>query len=468
MLKKRAAVFRRLMILADTGIIAGAFFLGYFLRNKLELLYPVNYYIWVLPVFLSLLVGSLYSFGMYSSFRLKRILEILFIILKATFLSFLAFSSLSYLFKTQYISRTFIIIIFSAGAIAITLEKIILMYFFRHLRKKGFNFRNLLIVGTGPRAQRFVEQVDRNKEFGLKIVGFIDENPSKTGEEIQGHKVLGTLVSLPNILGNKAIDHVFFIVPRSWLEIIEEAVLYCETMGIAVSIAVDLFNLKFTMGKETNLLGLPFLIFETTSDKAGHLLIKRMIDILVSFVALVVLAPLFLVVAVLIKLTSVGQVFFQQERCTLNGRRFTLYKFRTMTHDAEDKLQELLKYNEMEGPAFKMEKDPRVTPIGRFLRKTSLDELPQLWNVLKGDISLVGPRPPLPQEVAQYDCWQRRRLSMRPGITCLWQVNGRNQITDFNRWAKYDLEYIDHWSLILDFKILLKTIPAVLFGLGAK
>jgi exopolysaccharide biosynthesis polyprenyl glycosylphosphotransferase len=186
-----------------------------------------------------------------------------------------------------------------------------------------------------------------------------------------------------------------------------------------------------------------------------------------SFLALVVLWPFLLIAAIAVKLTSKGPIFFRQTRSGVNGRKFVLYKFRTMVLGAEKKLKDLQAHNEMDGPVFKVKNDPRITPIGKFFRKFSIDELPQLWNVLKGEMSLVGPRPPIPDEVNQYDPWHRRRLSMRPGITCLWQVGGRNKIKKFDDWMKLDLEYIDNWSLALDFKILLKTIPAVLFSVGA-
>jgi len=233
-------------------------------------------------------------------------------------------------------------------------------------------------------------------------------------------------------------------------------------------VAVDYFKLKFSRAKQTDLGGFPLLTFESTPDRLWCLLIKRLFDAVSSGIALLVLAPIFAIIAIIIKATSKGPVFFRQKRCGLNGRTFILYKFRTMVEGAEARLDELIKHNEMNGPVFKMENDPRLTRVGKFLRKTSLDELPQLWNVFKGEMSLVGPRPPIPKEVEQYDNWQRRRLSMRPGIICLWQVNGRNRIVDFNEWARLDLEYIDNWSLGLDFKILLKTIPAVLFARGAK
>jgi exopolysaccharide biosynthesis polyprenyl glycosylphosphotransferase len=195
---------------------------------------------------------------------------------------------------------------------------------------------------------------------------------------------------------------------------------------------------------------------------------KRLCDLVLSGIGLVLISPIYFGVALAIKLSSKGTVHFRQERVGLNGRTFNLYKFRTMHQDAEAQLKSLLAHNEMSGPAFKMENDPRIRPVGKFLRKYSLDELPQLWNVFCGDMSLVGPRPPLVTEVKQYDDWHKRRLSMRPGITCLWQVSGRNKITSFDEWARLDLKYIDEWSLSLDFKILMRTVPAVLSASGAK
>ena len=225
---------------------------------------------------------------------------------------------------------------------------------------------------------------------------------------------------------------------------------------------------KISSAKYSDFHGVPLLTFESAPTNEWQLAAKRLFDLFLSLMLLIMLSPIFLFVAVAIKFTSKGPVLFRQQRCGLNGRRFRFYKFRTMTEGAEEKLSELIAHNEMSGPVFKMENDPRVTPVGRFLRRFSLDELPQLWNVFLGQMSFVGPRPPLPKEVNRYDNWQRRRLSMKPGLTCLWQVRGRNRISDFNEWMKLDLEYIDNWSLWLDLELFFKTIPAVLLAKGAK
>ena len=213
--------------------------------------------------------------------------------------------------------------------------------------------------------------------------------------------------------------------------------------------------------------GVPFLTFTTTPSNETQLALKRALDVAVSLLVLALAGPAIGIAALAIRSTSPGSVLFKQKRIGLNGRMFTLYKFRTMIEDAHARREEVAHLNEMNGPAFKAKDDPRVTPVGRFLRRFSLDEIPQLWNVLKGDMSLVGPRPPIPEEVASYHRWHRRRLSMKPGLTCLWQISGRNDIQDFDRWMKLDLQYIDNWSPTLDLKILLRTIPAVLSGKGA-
>lgn len=455
-------------MVSDAFLVAFAAVVAYFFINHSEMLYPPVYYLWLLPVLVLIWVCLLIYLGMYESFRIKTFGQIFGIIFTAGLAGFIIFGNISYLCKLNYISRLFMASAFILGIVLLVLEKIIVISIFRRLRSKGFNFRNLLIVGTSLRARKLIAEIDTHQEFGLKIVGLVDDDMSMHGKQIHGHVVLGGLSDLPNILRTNPIDRVVFVVPRGWLSYIEDSVLYCETLGVTVSVAVDLFKTKFTIARDENFMGVPMISFESTPDKVGQLFVKRLFDFVAAGAGMIVLAPLFFTIAALVKLTSPGPVFFKQTRCSLNGRTFQVCKFRTMVIDAEKKLEDLMKHNEMKGPTFKMANDPRITPIGRFLRKTSLDELPQLWNVFKGEMSLVGPRPPIPKEVEQYDHWQRRRLSMRPGITCLWQIGGRNKITDFNEWSKLDLEYIDNWSLGLDFKILLKTVPVVLFGIGAK
>ncbi len=486
MVKEQHKVFKKFVVFFDLLIVAGAFFFGYFLRGKAHDIYPsvillpelrpLSFYIGLLPILLLIWGGLLYYFGMYKFSCIRRVSEALLITFKTTLLGFILFGSYVFILRMQEdVSRLVIGFTFVTAAALIFLEKVALVYIFRVQSKWGIKFRstlivlrNILIAGTGKRARQFIELIDKNPDWGISIVGLVDMDTARKGEIINGHKVVGTFNDIPEIIHKNVVDEIVFIVPHSCLNEIEEIMYFCESEGLTVNLAVDLFEFKFAKIKQTDLHGFPLLTFENTPGKLGHLILKRLFDFVFSGIALILLVPIFVIIAIIIKMTSKGPVFFRQERCSLHGRKFVLYKFRTMVIDAESRLKDILNYNEMEGPVFKMTNDPRVTKAGRWLRKFSIDELPQLWNVFKGDMSLVGPRPPIPAEVDNYDNWQRRRLGMRPGITCLRQISGRSKITDFNEWMRLDLEYIDNWSLGLDFKVLLKTIPVVLFKIGAK
>lgn len=329
--------------------------------------------------------------------------------------------------------------------------------------QRGRNARRYAIVGTGGMAREIVETISAHPEWGLSFVGFIPLDG--LSDRTRGPS-LGPLSRLGKILEEEVLDVVVFAAPRDHLGDIERGVRLCEEQGIEVRISLDL--LRFGPGSMAiaDLDGVPMLAFTRTPSDTLALAAKRLFDVLVSACVLVALSPALFAVAVAIKLDSPGPVFFRQWRVGRNGRPFRMLKFRSMHRDAERRLEALRARNEMSGPVFKMSNDPRVTRVGRFLRRTSLDEFPQFWNVLLGEMSVVGPRPPIPDEVRQYKRWQRRRLSVRPGITCIWQISGRNDI-DFDRWMELDLEYIDTWSLWGDIAICLKTIPAVLSARGA-
>jgi exopolysaccharide biosynthesis polyprenyl glycosylphosphotransferase len=328
---------------------------------------------------------------------------------------------------------------------------------------RGGSARRYAVVGAGAMAREVVESVEAHPEWGLRFAGFI--RPDGT-EERSRLPSLGVLSDIGLILDEEVVDVVVFAVPREILGKVERAVHLCEEQGVEVRISLDI--LRFGPGRMTvaDMDGIPMLAFTRTPSDAIALAAKRVFDFAVSGVMLLLLAPLLAGIAIAIRLDSPGPVLFRQRRAGQSGRTFHMLKFRSMYLDAEQRLEALRAMNEMSGPVFKMANDPRVTPVGRFLRKTSLDELPQFWNVLTGDMSIVGPRPPIPAEVRQYRRWQRRRLSMKPGITCIWQISGRNNI-DFDQWMELDLQYIDHWSLWMDFQICAKTIPAVLSARGA-
>ena len=284
---------------------------------------------------------------------------------------------------------------------------------------------------------------------------------------IDGHPVIGDLSRLESLVRERTVDEVFIAVAERRLEELEDALLMLEENGILTLIVPNFFPHLIAKVRMQEFETVPLLTFSTVPSDVVALYAKRIFDVAVSLVLLALFAPVILVTVVLIRITSPGPAIFRQKRCGLYGRVFTLYKFRSMYVDAEARRKDLESFNEMDGPVFKIRNDPRVTAVGRFIRTWSIDELPQFWNVFKGDMSIVGPRPPMVEEVASYQRWQRRRLSMRPGITCLWQISGRNEIRDFNEWVKLDLRYIDTWSLALDLKIFMKTILAVLFHRGA-
>jgi exopolysaccharide biosynthesis polyprenyl glycosylphosphotransferase len=325
----------------------------------------------------------------------------------------------------------------------------------RSQARRGVHARQVVLVGPPEKNAEFQQLLADHPDLELRVAVTLEPTPE-------------ALATLPAILHEQAIGCVVFNVTRTYFSEVERAILACEIEGVETWLVADFVKTAIARTVIDELHGKPVLVFRTTPDLTWQLMAKRGLDILGAAFGLLVLGPLVMLpVAVAIRLTSPGPILFRQRRSGLHGRQFTMYKFRTMVSNAEMLRAELEAFNEVTGPAFKMEHDPRVTPLGRFLRRTSLDEFPQFWNVLLGDMSLVGPRPPIPSEVDKYDPWHRRRLSMKPGLTCLWQISGRSAV-GFDQWMKLDLEYIDHWSLMLDLRILARTIPVVLSGFGAR
>jgi exopolysaccharide biosynthesis polyprenyl glycosylphosphotransferase len=324
----------------------------------------------------------------------------------------------------------------------------------------------VMVVGTGTRAVRMARGLEQSSEYGIRLRGFLSESADAPAQiQLRAlYKVL-PIADLPSILREHVVDEVIFAVGSESLSELEEIFLMCDEEGVRTRVAVDFFphvNSTVSLDRfgET-----PLLTFSAAPYDEIRLLLKRITDIAIASAGLAVLSPLMVAIVVLIRLTSPGPAVFRQVRCGLNGRLFLFYKFRSMVENAEALKKDLEHLNVRE-TAFKIPDDPRLTGIGWYLRKFSIDEWPQLWNVLRGDMSLVGPRPAVPSEVEQYQRWQRRRLRMRPGLTCLWAISGRDNV-DFETWMKMDMQYIDNWSLALDWKILLRTIPRVLTGRGA-
>lgn len=452
----------------DVLIILCSFYVAYGLRLGAESLnilsFPKHYQI----LFVTFLIAWVYfsnRFGLYSSKRLTRFNQEVLDVCKTTTIC-LAIATIPPFFVREYpLSRIFLVYLWVLQTGSLILFRFTFREILKYIRRRGYNFREILIVGRNDRADQLVKKIEESPEFGLRILGFLDAPNGENDVTFSpNYKLMGGLGDLEGILRDQVVDEVFIFLPiKSFYSEIEKVLRTCEDVGVEVKIPTDLFSLRLAKST-TSLYGDVSVIDLYTSPKMSwQLFVKRLIDITVSTVMLVLFSLVFAVVSILIKATSKGSVLFKQQRVGYNGRVFNCLKFRTMVENAEELQKDLLALNEMEGPVFKIKNDPRVTKVGRVLRRTSIDELPQLINVLKGDMSLVGPRPPIPSEVNEYILKDRRRLSMRPGITCLWQVNGRNSIP-FEKWMELDKEYIDHWSLWLDFRIIAKTLPALFIG----
>ena len=333
------------------------------------------------------------------------------------------------------------------------------------LRRRGHNLRYILVVGAGPRGRRLAEALESRLELGCRVAGFVDEGPAALAV---GERLLGGFKDLEKMLGSQPVDEVAVALPiKTFYEEVARIVALCEERGVLVRLEGDLFDARLARLESEQVDDLSVLTLFTGRGSALSHGVKRLVDVAASVVGLLALAPVLVLIALAVRCGSPGEVLFRQIRLGQNGRRFRLWKFRTMAADAEQRQAEMEARNEVAGAAFKIRDDPRITRAGRWLRRTSLDELPQLVNVLCGEMSLVGPRP-LPERDGERlrEDWQRRRFSVRPGLTGLWQAGGRHRI-GFEEWMKMDLAYIDNWSLLLDLKILLRTVPAVWSGAGA-
>jgi exopolysaccharide biosynthesis polyprenyl glycosylphosphotransferase len=474
-LKERAKAIAYWVWTTDLVLTTVAFVLAWWLRSHLfpqllpglfpTELYAFSRYLGILPLVLAIWTGLLLSREAYSSHRTVRLYDEVLRVARVVLLGTLILAACGWLLRLDFVSRPFLVLFSGINLSLLIAEKLAIRLLARHVRRRGYNYRTLIIVGINPRAREMAQVIQDHPYWGLRVLGFVSPNGTDT-ESYAGLPVLGSADELPHVLQEAIVDEVLFVLSRRQLYEFEESFVLCSELGIRARVALYFPHIKARLILE-ELAGTPLLTFTTTPAAPFPMFLKQLVDYAVAAIGLVVLSPLLLAIGAVIKLSSPGPVLFRQTRCGVNGRPFTLLKLRTMSEDAESRLDQVAHLNEVNGPAFKARHDPRVTGIGRWLRRFSIDELPQLVNVLKGDMSLVGPRPPLPSEVARYQHWQRRRLSMKPGLTGLWQVSGRANLDDFNSWIELDLAYIDSWSLWLDLKIMLKTVPAVLSTRGA-
>ena len=470
MLSEKQDLLKKITIAFDSLANLFACYIAFIIKTKLlPIAYRgliINEELWITMILIPFLYYFLSTnFDIYQ-IRYKKFKDIVLNSFKINLIIIFSLLTIFFLFKFQSISRIFLLLYFFASLFFIITSRYLGLIIYRYYIKKGFYNKNILIVGSGHNVDEFVENINQHEIWGVNILGIINDDPLVVNRMNFKYKINGTLKELRKILLEHPVDELVCSVPLNKLARLQYVLETCEQIGISVIILSNFFNLVLGKSKMGNIAGIPIVTYSMTPDFILPLLIKRTFDILFSVLSIIIASPLLLMIIIIIKSTSQGQMLFVQERCGLNGRRFKMYKFRTMVNNAEELKTQLVDMNEIDGPVFKIKSDPRITWIGSILRRTSIDEIPQLFNVLKGEMSIVGPRPPIPEEVEKYEFWQRRRLSMRPGLTCLWQISGRNEIS-FDEWMKLDLKYIDDWGLGLDFKIILKTIPVVLFRKGA-
>ena len=481
MLRQRARIIAACLFTLDLALVSTAFFLSFWLRSSLlpalglmpTHLYPLRLYLPLLPIVLILWGSLLLRFNLYHSQRTTSLLEEGWDVIRACIASTLLWVLIIYslrldekLLADDRISRLWVLLFVALACLLLLARMVTIRMTARWVRSHGYNYRTVLIAGASDAARDVANSIEQHPYWGYQILGFVSENSENGSDLADRYPNLGKLEEIPEIVEQQVVDEVIFALHRQELNRLEGLLLQLEEQGVRARLALNLFPHTSARVEVGTLDDLPLLTYSTAPSSELRLLGKRVTDVGISLVLLALGLPAMLFIAAAIRLLYGGSIFYRQTRCGLHGRQFTLVKFRTMVENAEQQKSALAHLNEMNGPVFKMKRDPRVTRLGRLLRRLSLDELPQLWNVLKGDMSLVGPRPPVPQEVSAYERWQKRRLSMRPGLTCLWQIRGRNDV-DFDRWIELDLEYIDNWSPLLDFKILAKTIPVVLSGRGA-
>ncbi len=462
-----------LLVLADVLLINLSFFIAYWMRYDLQVpkvVAPENWqpYVVFQPVagLLTLLLLSIFALGgVYQQKRGRSWLDETYAVFSGIAIGIVIMMAVTYVIRFYY-SRVIFLMVGAVGVVLLNLERVLLRVARAELRRRGRNIRRVLIVGAGEVGRSVMRSIVAHPELGYRVVGFVDDNPDKGHTDIGRFKALGGLENLPRVVSEQEVDEVIVTLPWMYHRKILSVVHQCERHDVRARIVPDLFQLSLNRVDVEDLGGIPLLSLRELRAGGWPWWIKRALDFTAALVGLIMLAPLASFIALLIRLDSPGPIIFSQTRIGKGGKPFMCHKFRTMRVGAEEEKEELLPFNEAQGALFKIRKDPRMTRVGRVLRRTSLDELPQLYNILMGDMSLVGPRPPLPEEVNQYMEWHKKRLETWPGLTGLPQVSGRSNLT-FDEMCLLDIYYIENWSPALDTKIILCTIPKVILGDGA-
>jgi exopolysaccharide biosynthesis polyprenyl glycosylphosphotransferase len=474
---RRSKLLSTVTLLQDLAVTGVAFVLAYLLRSflvhfeffskHLPGIYPFSHYLPLMLAFLMAWAVVGYASRFYRDLEMSNPIQLVLNLLNQLAIVLVIIYAGLYLFRRIDISRTYVLLIGVVDFVLLLVGRYLSYNGIALMRRRLQRYHYFLIVGSGARAREMATLIEESRGMGLRLVGFVDPNSegSNLGDRFGRYEVFPPNV-LEQVLQDRVIDEVVFAVNMQELARLEPLMAHCANVGVKIRVQLEFLPEAYSRIYLENFHDVPLLSLSSAPESELLLFFKRAFDVVLSAAFLVLLAPLLIAIAAAIRITSPGQVLFRQTRCGLGGRKFTLYKFRSMVNNAEQLRAELHELNELDGHAFKITDDPRITPVGRILRRFSLDELPQMWNILRGDMSFVGPRPAIPDEVEKYEPWQRRRLRMRPGLTCIWVIEGRSHVK-FHRWIQLDLAYIDNWSLWLDAKIFLRTIPIVISGRGA-
>jgi len=480
MLREITPVISALRRVTDILITFGSFIAAYFIKREFlpgdlgGLSTAPNYYL-VLMLVIIIWYLCFRAFGVYRSQRQAPLSRILWQYTRAVGFGMMLLLIIMYLLNLPHVSRLLLGVFFVLNLGLLFVEKTVVYAVLQRYRARGFNTRNLLILGSRSAARDVIDALWDEGWAGLRIIGCLDRDRRYVGKKVLDEvRVTGVYADLERILNDQVVDELVLADDLNEIPNVQECVAMADEMGIRVHILPQWkirelgINPRIGQLKYERFLGIPALGIDSTPEFRGEMVFKAVIDYAMAVTGILLTLPVWVVSAVMIKVMSPGgPVLYRQVRVGQNGRRFDLYKFRTMVPDADQMLEELRHANECDGPAFKIKDDPRIIPyIGKFLRKTGLDELPQFINVLKGELSMVGPRPPLPSEVACYERWERRRLSMKPGITCYWQIQPNRNDISFKEWMRLDLKYIDNWSPWVDTQIVFRTIWVMLTGSG--
>jgi exopolysaccharide biosynthesis polyprenyl glycosylphosphotransferase len=471
---RRAPAWAYLKPLLDAVLFVAAFLIAYYLRyevqwlRQVEAAFVVSLRVYI-PSIIGLTVTLVLVYWLEGAYRLthgRTLLDEIAIAFRATLLGIAAVIVIVFIATPSYYSRLIFGYTGIAALVLVSASRSIERAIVNRRHRQGRGVERVLIVGVGDSGRAVMRAIMARPELGYKIVGFLDDDPDKAHVNIGPFEALGSTEALQGIIADRAIDQVIIALPSAFHRKIVQIARQCEAAGTRARIVPDLFRTAISSVVVENLDGIPVLEVREPSLHIWQRALKRLSDLVIAGLATVFVAPLYLLIAIAIKLDSPGPVIFCQTRVGRDQRQFVCFKFRTMYVDAEARLAELQDRNEADGPIFKIRDDPRRTRVGRLLRRTSLDELPQLWNVLRGEMSIIGPRPPIPAEVEKYEPWHLQRLDISPGITGLWQVSGRSDLT-FDEMVLLDVYYIENWSPLLDLRIMVKTLPTVLFGSGA-